>query len=302
MAAAPRRAGSSSAPRARADRRTAPAAPRGSAAARRGSAARAGSRPAGRTRPGTTPAIERSRRRPVLRSGSAGEQRLGVRDGAAPRTARGTGAGLDDLAGVHHEHALRDFGDDAEVVRDQHERHAALALQLQQQREHLRLDRDVERGRRLVGDQQARVAGDRHREHHALAHAARELVREGVEAALRRPESRRPQQLRARARAAPCASRLRAGASVSISWNATVKHGFRLVIGSWKIIAMSRPSSARRSRSRIACRSRPSNGEPLGAARGRARRPGPSARARSRSCPTPIRRRCRRPRRRRPRS
>ena len=53
----------------------------------------------------------------------------------------GTARALDDLAGVHHEHALRDFGDDAEVVGDQDQRHAALALQAQQQGEHLRLDR-----------------------------------------------------------------------------------------------------------------------------------------------------------------
>ena len=46
-----------------------------------------------------------------------------------------------------------------------------------QQVEDLRLDRDVERRRRLVGDQQLRLAGERHRDHRALAHAARELVR-----------------------------------------------------------------------------------------------------------------------------
>ena len=41
----------------------------------------------------------------------------------------------------------------------------------------LRLDGDVERRGRLVGDQQLGVAGQRHRDHHALAHAAGELVR-----------------------------------------------------------------------------------------------------------------------------
>ncbi len=48
-----------------------------------------------------------------------------------------------------------------------------------QQLEDLGLDRDVERGRRLVGDQQIRLARERHRDHHALPHAARELVRVG---------------------------------------------------------------------------------------------------------------------------
>ena len=86
---------------------------------------------------------------------------------------------LDDPAGVHHEHALAEARDDAEVVGDQHGRHAGLAPQPAQQLEDLRLHRDVERGRRLVGDQQRRVAEQRDRDHHALAHAARELV--GVE-------------------------------------------------------------------------------------------------------------------------
>ena len=42
--------------------------------------------------------------------------------------------------------------------------------------EHLGLDRDVERGGRLVGDQQLRRVGDRHRDHRPLAHPAGELV------------------------------------------------------------------------------------------------------------------------------
>ena len=43
--------------------------------------------------------------------------------------------------------------------------------------EDLLLDRHVERGRRLVGDEQLGLAGQRHRDHDALAHAAGELVR-----------------------------------------------------------------------------------------------------------------------------
>ncbi|MEI2612901.1 MAG: hypothetical protein V9G20_30025 [Candidatus Promineifilaceae bacterium] len=60
-------------------------------------------------------------------------------------------------------------------------RHAVLGLQLHQQIEDLLLDGHVERRGRLVGDQQLRVAGDRHGDHHALALAARHLVREGAE-------------------------------------------------------------------------------------------------------------------------
>ena len=43
--------------------------------------------------------------------------------------------------------------------------------------EDLRLHRDVERGGRLVGDQQFRLVGDRHGDHRPLPHAAGELVR-----------------------------------------------------------------------------------------------------------------------------
>ena len=62
---------------------------------------------------------------------------------------------------------------------------AGLARQLLQQVEDLRLHGDVERGGRLVGDDQPRLAGQRHRDHRALAHAAGVLVRIGVQAARR---------------------------------------------------------------------------------------------------------------------
>ena len=69
------------------------------------------------------------------------------------------------------------FGDDAEIVRDEQQRQVERRLHVAQQIEDLRLDRDVERGRRLVGDDQRRLAGQRHGDQHALAHAAGELVR-----------------------------------------------------------------------------------------------------------------------------
>ena len=90
---------------------------------------------------------------------------------------------FDDVARVHHRHVVARLGDDAEVVRDEEDRHAVLALELEQEREDLILDRDVERGGRLVGEQDPRLARDGDRDHHPLAHPARELVRIGVEAA-----------------------------------------------------------------------------------------------------------------------
>ena len=74
------------------------------------------------------------------------------------------------------------LGDHAEIVRDQQHAHAQIALQVGEQLEDLRLNGHVERGGRLVGDQQLGLAGERDGDHHALAHAARQLVRIGVDA------------------------------------------------------------------------------------------------------------------------
>ena len=93
---------------------------------------------------------------------------------------------LRDPARVHHEHVVAELGDDAQVVRDEQHRHAVLVLQPAQELEDLRLHGDVERRRRLVGDQELRAARDRHRDHDALPHAARELVRILVEPLRRR--------------------------------------------------------------------------------------------------------------------
>ena len=56
--------------------------------------------------------------------------------------------------------ALRGLGDDAHIVGDEHEAHAGVALQLEQEVEDLRLNGDVERGGRLVGNEEAGIAGD----------------------------------------------------------------------------------------------------------------------------------------------
>ena len=68
---------------------------------------------------------------------------------------------------------------------DQHQRHAALALQAAQQIEDLRLDRDVKRRGGFIGDQQLGVARDGHGNHDPLVHATRQLVRVGPQASLR---------------------------------------------------------------------------------------------------------------------
>ena len=92
---------------------------------------------------------------------------------------------LDRLPAIHHHGAIRDLGDHAHVVGDEEDRHILLLLELFQQLQDLGLDGDVERGGRLVGDQELRLAGERHRDHHALAHAAGEAMRMLVEARFR---------------------------------------------------------------------------------------------------------------------
>jgi hypothetical protein len=71
-------------------------------------------------------------------------------------------------------------------------------LQIVQKVDHLRLDRDVECGDRLVADDQARVERERAGDADALALAAGEFVREAIE----RPRPAKP-TLRARSSSAP---------------------------------------------------------------------------------------------------
>ncbi len=84
---------------------------------------------------------------------------------------------LHHLAGIHHGDAVGDLRDHAEIVGDEQHRHAVRLLQLGELQQHLRLDGDVERRGRLVRQQDFWTAGERHGDHHALAHAAGELVR-----------------------------------------------------------------------------------------------------------------------------
>src|SRR2546426_112239 len=86
-------------------------------------------------------------------------------------------------------------GHDAEVVGDEDEREAVRALEVAQEVQVLRLDREIEAGRRLVGDEQARLARDRDRPDDALAHPARELMGILAHARLGRRDADRLQQL-----------------------------------------------------------------------------------------------------------
>ena len=69
--------------------------------------------------------------------------------------------------------------DDAQVVRDQQQ--CRVVPYFFEQLQDLCLDRDIERGRRLVGNQQLGLRDQRRGQHHALAHATRQFVRISAE-------------------------------------------------------------------------------------------------------------------------
>ena len=94
-----------------------------------------------------------------------------------PREQRVDGPFLDHLARVHDEHPVADLQDEAQVVRDVDLRGAVLAADVGDELGDAGLDRDVERGGRLVEEQERGVREQRHRDDHALLLPARDLVR-----------------------------------------------------------------------------------------------------------------------------
>ena len=92
---------------------------------------------------------------------------------------------LDDLAFVHDVNAVAELCDHGEIVGDQQHGGVGGRGAFFQEAQDLRLHRNVQRRGGLVGDDQLRAAGERHRDHHPLAHAAGEFVRISVEGALR---------------------------------------------------------------------------------------------------------------------
>ena len=80
-------------------------------------------------------------------------------------------------------------------MRDQDDRCSGRLLGRLEDVQNLRLDRHVERGRRLVGDDHVGLIGHSHRNHDALAHTARKLVRKCRGASRGVRDSRERQQL-----------------------------------------------------------------------------------------------------------
>ena len=129
----------------------------------------------------TTGASAAYRRRVRFRLGS--QQRAGIgmfrrREHALHRSL------LDDLSLLHHAYRFGELAHDAEVMGDEQHRHAEPRCISLSSVEDLRLHGDVECGRRLVGDQQVGLVGERHGDHHALALAAGKLMRIALEPGL----------------------------------------------------------------------------------------------------------------------
>jgi hypothetical protein len=104
------------------------------------------------------------------------EKRLRV--GMERRREEGLAIGqLDDLAQIHHGDAVTDVLDDREIMRDEEIGETKFFLQILEQIDDLRLDRDIERGDRLVADDEARIDGQRAGDADALPLPARELMR-----------------------------------------------------------------------------------------------------------------------------
>ena len=115
---------------------------------------RAGDESAGRAaagRPGST----RRRRAGEIGRGREQHARVGMPRRVVQRDRR---AELGDAAGVHDGGRLAGLRDDRQVVRDQDDREPELVGEPRQELQDLRLHHHVERGRRLVGEQHARLS------------------------------------------------------------------------------------------------------------------------------------------------
>src|SRR5262245_7790732 len=102
---------------------------------------------------------------------------------------------FDDFARIHDGNFVANLRNHSQVVRNKDNGGVRFGLEAAQEVEHLRLDGDVKRRGRLVGDQKLWVASEGHGDHCALTHAARKLVRVFIDALLGRGNSYVTQQL-----------------------------------------------------------------------------------------------------------
>jgi hypothetical protein len=82
-------------------------------------------------------------------------------------------------ARIHDGDTVCKLGDDPHIMSDKEHSHIKLVTKLAQEPQNLKLNRHVERRRRLVGNEHLRPAGKRNGNHHTLPHPAGKLVWEG---------------------------------------------------------------------------------------------------------------------------
>ena len=83
---------------------------------------------------------------------------------------------------------VAELSHDRQVVGDEDQREAEVPAEPVEELQYLRLHHHVERGRRLVRNQDLRVAGERHRDRRPLSHPSRQLVRKALRPARRDPD------------------------------------------------------------------------------------------------------------------
>ena len=110
-----------------------------------------------------------------IRDRDGGQKRLGIRVQGMVIDLVGVGQ-LDHLAEVHDGDAVGDMAHDQQIVGDEQIGQAEFFLQLGEHVDDLRLDRHVQRGDRLVADDEVRVDRERAGDADALALAAGKFV------------------------------------------------------------------------------------------------------------------------------
>ena len=101
---------------------------------------------------------------------------------------------FDDSTEIHHRHAGGNVLHNGEIVRDEDVREPQTPLQIAQQIDHLRLDRNVQGRDRFVADDETRLDRERAGDADALTLAAGEFVR--ITGRVLRRESDQSEQLR----------------------------------------------------------------------------------------------------------
>jgi len=113
-------------------------------------------------------------------AGNRAQQAAGVRMARHAEHVHGR-ALFDNAPGVHDAHAIGESGNDRQIVGDPDQRGTGLGGELLHLVQDLSLDRRVECGRGFVGDDQVRPVQERDGNGHSLPHAARELMRIGLQ-------------------------------------------------------------------------------------------------------------------------